>query len=73
VNSSRSVADNKGMSDTMLLTVSALAGLWVGLSIIGGERERTLQQLEIARRTAPPPPEAEAAATPGQTEIPVVR
>lgn len=40
------------MAPDLILVVAGLSAAWAFFSIIGGERQRVLQNAELARRTA---------------------
>lgn len=59
------LADLEDMAPDLILVVAGLSAAWAVLSIVGGERQRVLQNAEILRRTAPPA-EAEEVYVTGQ-------
>lgn len=58
------------MAANVLLLLAAVAAGWAVLSVIGGERQRRLDQLEAHRRTATAPVEKPAAETARKTTNP---
>lgn len=46
------MADNDHMAPDLILVVAGLSAAWAVFSIVGGERQRVLQNAEFVRRAA---------------------
>ena len=59
------------MSPIILLLIAAIGAAWVVLSILGGERQRRLNELEAERRVAAPSVEKTPAEAAGKMPAPL--
>jgi hypothetical protein len=44
------IADDEHMAPDLILVVAGLSAAWAVFSIVGGERQRVLQNIELVRR-----------------------